>query len=253
MSNLDTPLPYCLRCSKKPIEGTPAIAINNASANYPGGIRNAIDHISFTIEIGTRVALLGPNGSGKSTLLKVLAGLLHPSTGTIKIFGHPVGTCFHEVTYLPQRSDIDWDFPISLQKLVLTGSYIHLGWVLRPKKEHFQRVDEALELLGLQHLAHRQIGQLSVGQQQRALLARALVHNAELYLLDEPFNAVDIETQIIIRDTFDKLKRAGKTLLIATHEREQEHIAIDYDAALFLDKGKLTKTFYVERNNFLPT
>ncbi len=239
MANLYTPLPYCLRCSKKPLPGTPAIEIKNVSANYPGGIRNAIDHITFTIETGTRVALLGPNGSGKSTLLKVLSGLLPPSSGIIKIFGHPVGKCFHEVNYLPQRSEIDWDFPISVEKLVLTGSYIHLGWFLRPKKEHFERVDGALQLLGLNNLAHRQIGQLSVGQQQRALLARALVHNAQLYLLDEPFNAVDIETQIIMRDTFDKLKHAGKTLLIATHERE--HIATDYDDALFIENGKLIK------------
>lgn len=250
MPALYTPIPYCLRCSKKPLEGTPAIEIKNVSANYPGGIRNAIDHITFIIEIGTRVALLGPNGSGKSTLLKVLSGLLPPSTGRIRIFGHPVGTCFHEVTYLPQRSEIDWTFPISLEKLVLTGAYIHLGWVLRPKKEHFQRVDEALQLLGLQHLAHRQIGQLSVGQQQRALLARALVQNAQLYLLDEPFNAVDIETQIIIRDTFDKLKQARKTLLIATHERE--HIATDYDDAFFIENGKLIKTLHIDHPPISP-
>lgn len=217
MSSSSTPLPYCLRCSKKPIAGTPAIDVKNVSVSYPGGIKNALDHINFTIKIGTRVALLGPNGAGKSTLLKVLSGLLPTSSGIIKIFGHPVGTCFHEVTYLPQRSDIDWNFPISLEKLVLTGCYIHLGWFLGPHKEHFERTKEALKLLGLDQLAHRQIGHLSVGQQQRALLARALVHNAELYLLDEPLNAVDIETQYIIRETFDQLKQAGKTLLLATH------------------------------------
>lgn len=244
MTTLYTPLPYCLRCSKKPIEGTPAIEINNVSANYSGGIKNAIDHISFIIKTRARVALLGPNGSGKSTLLKVLAGLLSPSTGTIKIFGRPVGECFHEVTYLPQRSEIDWSFPISLEKFVGTGTYIHLGWFLRPKKEHRERARVALQLLGLEDLACRQIGQLSVGQQQRALLARALVQNADLYLLDEPFNAVDIETQMIIRDTFDKLKGAGKTLLIATHEKE--HIATDYDDALFIDKGKLVKILHMD-------
>lgn len=237
MSSLSTPLPYCLRCSKKPIAGTPAVEAKNVSLSYPGGIKNALDHITFTIEIGTCVAILGPNGAGKSTLLKVLSGLLPPSSGFIRIFGHPVGTCFHEVTYLPQRSEIDWNFPISLEKLVLTGCYIHLGWFLSPKKEHFERTHEALKLLGLDPFAQRQIGHLSVGQQQRALLARALVHNAELYLLDEPFNAVDIETQYIISDTFDKLKREGKTLLLATHEKE--HSPQVYDNALFIQNGKL--------------
>lgn len=232
-----TALPYCLRCSKKPLVGTPAVWVNDLCVSYPGGVRNVLNHISFKVEIGSRVAILGANGAGKSTLLKVLAGLMAPSSGTVSVFGHPVGTCFHEVTYLPQRSEIDWSFPITLQKLILTGCYIHLGWFFRPKKLHYERTMEAMKLLGLEHLADRQIGQLSVGQQQRALLARALVHGAELYLLDEPFNAVDIETQSIMRDTFDRLKQAGKTLLVATHDRE--HIEEDYDAVIFIRDGKL--------------
>lgn len=239
-----TPLPYCLNCSKKPISGTPAVSVKDASVSYPGGSKNALDHINFTIEIGTLVALLGPNGAGKSTLLKMLAGLLPMSSGSIKIFGHPVGTCFHEVTYLPQRSEIDWDFPISLQKLVLTGAYIHLGWFLRPKKEHYQKANEAIRLLGLEPLAKRQIGHLSVGQQQRALLARALVHGAELYLLDEPFNAVDLETQNIMRETFHKLKQSGKTLIVATHDKER--IEENYDNAIYIHNGKLIKMLHID-------
>lgn len=239
----ETPLPYCLRCSKKPVAGTPAVVAKDVSLSYPGGVRNALNHISFTVEIGSRVAILGPNGAGKSTLLKILAGLISPSSGNINIFGHPVGTCFHEVTYLPQRSEIDWEFPISLKRLVLTGCYIQLGWFLRPKKEHYQKTIEAMKLLGLEHLAERQIGQLSVGQQQRALLARALVHGAELYLLDEPLNAVDLETQSIIRETFDRLKQAGKTLLVATHDRE--HIETDYDDAIFVQDGKIVNIVHI--------
>lgn len=246
MSVIHTPLPYCLRCSKKPVAGTPAISAKNVSVSYPGGVRNALNHIGFTVEIGSCVAILGPNGAGKSTLLKILAGLVTPSTGNITVFGHPVGTCFHEVTYLPQRSEIDWDFPISLEKLVLTGCYIHLGWFLRPKKEHYQKTMEAMKLLGIGHLAGRQIGHLSVGQQQRALLARALVHGAELYLLDEPFNAVDVETQLIIRETFDRLKQAGKTLLVATHDKE--HIEADYDDAIYIRGGKLIKTTHINHS-----
>lgn len=246
MSIEETPLPYCLRCSKKPLTGTPAVVAKNISLSYPGGVLNALDHISFSVDTGHRVAILGPNGAGKSTLLKILAGLITPSGGNVRIFGHPVGTCFHEVTYLPQRSEIDWEFPISLQRLVLTGCYIHLGWFLRPKKEHYQKTTEAMKLLGLEHLAERQIGQLSVGQQQRALLARALVHGAELYLLDEPLNAVDLETQSIIRETFDRLKQAGKTLLVATHDRE--HIETDYDDALFIQDGKLINIVHLNHS-----
>lgn len=247
MNNTETPLPYCLRCSKKPRSGTPAVSVKNLSLSYPGGGgRNALNHISFTVEIGSRVAILGANGAGKSTLLKTLAGLITSSGGEVSIFGHPVGTCFHEVTYLPQRSEIDWDFPISLQKLVLTGCYIHLGWFLRPKNLHYQKTKEAMKLLGLEHLANRQIGQLSVGQQQRALLARALVHGAELYLLDEPLNAVDLETQLIIREAFDRLKHAGKTLIVATHDRE--HIETDYDEAIFIQDGKLVNIVHINQS-----
>ncbi len=246
MNNIETPLPYCLRCSKRPRAGTPAVSVKNLSLSYPGGGRNVLNHLSFTVEIGSRVAILGANGAGKSTLLKTLAGLITPSSGDVSIFGHPVGTCFHEVTYLPQRSEIDWDFPISLQKLVLTGCYIHLGWFLRPKEPHYQKTKEAMKLLGLEHLGGRQIGQLSVGQQQRALLARALVHGAELYLLDEPLNAVDLETQSIIRETFDKLKQAGKTLIVATHDRE--HIETDYDEAIFIQDGKLVNIVHINHS-----
>lgn len=243
MNTIQTPLPYCLRCSKKPLPGTPAISVKDLSLSYPGGVRNALNHVGFTIEIGSRVAILGANGAGKSTLLKILAGLIPPSGGSVRIFGHPVGTCFHEVTYLPQRSEIDWDFPISLERLVLTGCYIHLGWFLRPRKADYQKTKEAMRLLGLEHLANRQIGQLSVGQQQRALLARALVHDAELYLLDEPLNAVDLETQSIIRETFDRLKQAGKTLVVATHDRE--HIETDYDEAIFIQDGKVVNIVHI--------
>ena len=240
---MNATIPYCLKCSKLPLPGTPAILATNISVGYPGGIKNALDHASFSIPQESRVALLGPNGAGKSTLLKTLVGILPLSSGDIQIFGHDINTCLHQVTYLPQRSEIDWSFPISLINLVLTGCYIHLGWFKRPKKEHRQKAIEAMELLGLQDLAHRQIGHLSVGQQQRALLARSLLHNAQLILLDEPFNAVDVETQQIMRSTFDKLKNEGKTLLIATHDRE--HIEEDYDDALFIQNGKLIKFIHI--------
>lgn len=240
--------PYCLKCSSPLLEGTPAVSAHNISVSYPGGIKNALNHISFTIPSGSQVALLGPNGSGKSTLLKTLVGILPLSSGSIKIFGHPIGTCLHEVTYLPQRSEIDWLFPISLHNLVLTGSYIHLGWFKHPKQEHHQRAIEAMKLLGLESLANRQIGHLSVGQQQRALLARALVHNAALLLLDEPFNAVDTETQMIMRSTFKKLKLEGKTLLIATHDKD--HLEQDYDDALFIQNGQLVDaTIHINQKN----
>lgn len=234
-------LPYCRHCSKRPSPYPNAIEVGNISVNYPGSAAIILKNISFTIKTGERIALLGSNGAGKSTLLKTLAGILHPLTGSIKVFNHSIKDCLHEITYLPQRSEMDWSFPISLFKLVLTGSYIRLGWFKHPPKEEKKRTFEALKLLGLEELGSRQIDHLSVGQQQRALIARALVHNPALFLLDEPYNAVDSQTEAILRKTFNNLNKEGKTLLIATHK--QEHLQEDFDSILYINEGNIKNVF----------
>ncbi len=185
---------------------------------------------------GARVALVGPNGAGKSTLLKAVVGLLPARAGTIRIYGRPVGASPQLVAYLPQRGEIDWRFPISVRKLVLTGRYVRLGWLRRPGRRDWALVDELLEQLGLQELADRQIGLLSGGQQQRALLARALAQEARLLLLDEPLNALDAETRLLLARVLEALSHQGTAFVVATHDLGW--LGTDFDRVLYLHDGR---------------
>ncbi len=227
---------YNRRYYAAPLSGAPALEVRDLTVVYPGATHPVLHAISLIAQTGTRVALVGPNGSGKSTLLKAVAGLLRPQQGTISIYGLPVGGCHHRVAYLPQRSEIDWRFPVNVRRLVLAGRYVHLGWLRRPGKADWQRVDAALEQLGLEALGERQIGALSGGQQQRALLARALVQEADLLLLDEPLTGVDAETRATIASVLDDLKQQGKTSLIATHHLDR--LADEYDDIIALEDGR---------------
>jgi manganese/zinc/iron transport system ATP- binding protein len=219
------------------IPDAPALAIDRLTAGYPGLPAPVLREVSLELPPGVRAALLGPNGSGKSTLLKAVAGLLHPRSGTIVIYGRPVGACHHRVAYLPQRGDVDWRFPVTLERMVLAGRYVHLGWLRRPGEEDRARVRAVLVKLGLEQLAGRQISQLSGGQQQRALLARALVQEADLLLLDEPLSAVDVASRRIIDEALNELRDQGKTILMATHHLDRIHE--DFDLAFLLHDGAL--------------
>jgi manganese/zinc/iron transport system ATP- binding protein len=195
-----------------------ALQTEQLNVCYPSTNRLALKNITLQAHRATRVALVGANGAGKSTLLKTAAGLLRPNAGKIAIYGNPVGACHHRVAYLPQRGEIDWSFPTSLERLVMAGRYVHLGWFRGPATDDRRIVRQVLDQLQLTNLAQRQIGQLSGGQQQRALLARALAQEADLLLLDEPLNAVDHETREIIYQVMDSLRLQGKTLIVATHD-----------------------------------
>lgn len=216
-----------------------AVRIEQLSARYAAGNPLALEAVSLSIARGKRVALVGDNGSGKSTLLKCLAGLLTPCDGSAEVLGHRPGVCRHEVAYLPQRSSLDWDFPIAVSPFVLTGSYVRLGWLRRPGKAQRGRVTGAIEQLGLKPFARRLIGQLSGGQQQRMLLARTLVHDAELVLLDEPFNAVDDASRDIIWEVLEDLCERGRTVLMATHDIARYHER--FDRVVTLENGRITK------------
>jgi manganese/zinc/iron transport system ATP- binding protein len=196
----------------------------------------ALRGVNYQLPRGARVALVGPNGSGKSTLLRAAAGLLPVDRGEIRIYGNEVGACHHRVAYLPQRSDLDWRFPISLKGLVMTGRYVHLGWLSRPARHDSELVDAVLARLGLEELASRQIGQLSGGQQQRALLARALVQEADLLLLDEPMNAVDVSTRSVFDTVLHDLVAEGKSVVVATHDVGE--MDAPFDDGLFLVAGE---------------
>jgi manganese/zinc/iron transport system ATP- binding protein len=226
--------------SGKPItqvsQGAPALLARDVVARYAGDDARALCGVSLRVMPGKRVALVGPNGAGKSTLLKVAAGLLPIESGSVSIYGQPVGTEHRRVAYLAQRGEIDWRFPITLRRLVLTGRYVHLGWLKWPSRDDWRIADEAIDRMGLSALRERQIGDLSGGQQQRALLARALAQDADLLLLDEPLNAVDSATREIVSSTLDELQRAGKTVIIATHDIDR--LQSEFDDALFLVDGQ---------------
>ncbi|MGB9632816.1 MAG: metal ABC transporter ATP-binding protein [Chloroflexaceae bacterium] len=214
-----------------------ALVVDRLTMGYPGLSEPVLREVSLTLPPGVRAALIGPNGSGKSTLLKAVAGLLPPRAGTILIYGRPVGACHHRVAYLPQRGDVDWRFPVTLERMVLAGRYVHLGWLRRPGDDDRERVQTILVKLGLEDLAGRQISQLSGGQQQRALLARALVQEADLLLLDEPLSAVDVASRRIIDEVLRELRDQGKTILMATHHLER--IDEEFELAFALDDGAL--------------
>jgi ABC-type Mn2+/Zn2+ transport system ATPase subunit len=216
----------------------PALEAKALSAGYEGSPDSAaLRDVSLCVPVGARVALVGPNGAGKSTLLKTAAGLLPIRSGKITIYGQLVGACHHRVAYLPQRGELDWRFPISLRRLVMTGRYVHLGWLHRPAAHDWQVVDRMIAQLELSHLAQRQIGQLSGGQQQRALLARALAQEADLLLLDEPLNAVDNDTRAIIAEVLDELRQQQKTVVIATHDLGR--LENEFDSAVYLCEGEV--------------
>jgi manganese/zinc/iron transport system ATP- binding protein len=228
--------PYSRRVHKDAVPGANALEIRDLSVIYPGTRRFALRAIDLCVPVGARVALVGANGAGKSTLLKAVAGLLPAHSGSILIYGNPPGACHHRVAYLAQRGEIDWHFPITVRRLVLTGRYVHLGWIKRPSRADWEIADQMIDLLGLTHLRDRQIAQLSGGQQQRALLARALAQDADLLLLDEPLNAVDADTRAIITDVLESLRTRGKTVVSATHDLGR--LETDFDGALYLADGR---------------
>ena len=214
----------------------PAFEASQASTRYPGADAWALSDISFCVQQGARIALVGSNGSGKSTLLKATVGMLPLTNGSIRLFGQPIAQMRKRVAYLPQRGDLDWKFPMSLRKLVLTGRYVHLGWFRYPRPEDWAAADAAIARLKLRDLAERQISELSGGQQQRALLARALAQNADLLLLDEPLNAIDATTREIVAQLLRELQREGKTAIVATHDID--HLDTDFDGAVYLADGR---------------
>jgi ABC-type Mn2+/Zn2+ transport system ATPase subunit len=176
----------------------------------------ALKDISFNTSCGNRLALIGPNGGGKSTLLKAIAGLVKKSTGNIQWRGTAVRKWSREFAYLPQREEVDWNFPITVRGLVEMGRYPQLGiWGKFSNKDTIA-VDQAIESLDLTELQDRQIKQLSGGQQQRAFIARAIAQEAHVLLLDEPFNGLDRNAAKTLGDLMHKLAGEGR-LIIASH------------------------------------
>ncbi|MFN8710804.1 MAG: metal ABC transporter ATP-binding protein [Planctomyces sp.] len=229
--------PYGGRGHVDPQPKAPAVEVTRVNAGYDRTHPFRLQELSLTVNCGERVALVGPNGAGKSTLLKTIAGLLTPWRGSIRLFGNPVGACHHRTAYLPQRTDLNWDFPMTVFELVMTGRYVHLGWVLGPRQKDRELVSQGLRRLGISELAHRQIGELSGGQQQRTLLARAIVQEASLFLLDEPLNAVDEATRDIVDNVLAEEVNRGGSVLAATHDLGR--LTESFDRSIYLKDGRI--------------
>lgn len=226
-------------CTHQISKSAYAVEAKHAFAIYPGAREKALIDISFYVTQGQRVALVGANGAGKSTLLKLIGGLIPVSCGSVEVFGHVAGGCQHQVAYLPQRRYIDWSFPVTVKKFVLTGRYVHLGWFRRLSQKDMHFADLILERLKLNHLRERPIDTLSGGEQQRLLLARTLAHDARLLLLDEPMNAIDAQTKEILTQTLDAIKQAGKTVIMATHDVAKLEGA--FDMIIYINEGRIVE------------
>lgn len=174
--------------------------------------------IDLTVTEPGLVGVVGPNGSGKTTLIKAILGLVPLASGSVTVFDRPVRQSRRRIGYVPQRTSVDWDFPVSVLDLVLMGTYAELGWFARPGSAERHWAMECLERVGMEHLASRQIGQLSGGQQQRTFLARALAQKADLYFMDEPMVGVDAATEQIIFDVLRELRDQGKTIVVIHHD-----------------------------------
>jgi len=174
--------------------------------------------IDLSIPEGKLVAVVGPNGAGKSTLLKACLDLIPRSSGEVLVYGQSYDKERKRVGYVPQRESVDWDFPVSALDVVAMGTYGKLGWFRRVNRRSKALAMQALERVGLGDYAHRQISQLSGGQQQRTFLARALVQDADIYFMDEPFAAVDAATERAIVDLLKELQKRGKTVIVVHHD-----------------------------------
>lgn len=192
------------------------LEVQNLAVNYRGVC--ALENVSFRLAPGQLVGVIGPNGAGKSTMLKAMLGLVPAARGVVKFHSRPLKQQRRQVAYVPQRSQIDWDYPVTVWNVVMMARTVHTGWFRSPSRQSLSIVGAALGRVGMLELRHRQIGELSGGQQQRVFLARSLAQEAELFCFDEPFVGVDKKTEAIIFEIFAELKSAGKTLLVISHD-----------------------------------
>ncbi len=181
----------------------------------------AVCDVTAEIPAGAVVGLIGPNGSGKSTLLKAVAGSLPLAEGSIRFGARGMRELAGRVAYVPQREEVNWEFPVTALDVVTMGRYRALGWGRWPGRRERELAEGALAALGLGGLGYRHISQFSGGQQQRVFLARAVVQEPELVLLDEPFTGVDVQNRAVFHEQIRRFAAEGVTVLVATHDLEE--------------------------------
>jgi manganese/zinc/iron transport system ATP- binding protein len=198
------------------MSSSPALAVHDLTVAYRD--EAVLWEVDWTVPRGVLTGVVGPNGAGKTTLLKAILGLVPVARGTVRVFGEPYDAVRERVGYVPQRGSVDWDFPTNALDVVLMGLYGRLGWLRRPGRAEREEAMEALGQVGMAGFADRQIRQLSGGQQQRVFLARALVQEADLYVMDEPFQGVDATTEEAIVELLRTLRERGCTVVVVHHD-----------------------------------
>ncbi len=209
------------------------LEVKDLSVNYRG--LQALESINFQLQTGQVIGLIGPNGAGKSTLFKALLGLIPVRSGKVIFNGVSLNSQKNRVAYVPQRSQIDWDYPITVENVVMMARTTSSGWFQNHSRRSREIVKAALQKVEMLHLSDRRISDLSGGQQQRVFLARALAQEVDLFLLDEPLAGVDKKTEELILEIYSDLKAAGKTILVSCHEWGQA--LNNYDQLLLLNQS----------------
>tara|TARA_R110002072_G_scaffold22615_1_gene79499 strand:+ start:346198 stop:346935 length:738 start_codon:yes stop_codon:yes gene_type:complete len=212
-----------------------AIKVDDLTVAY--NYKPVLWDIDLLVPEGVLMAIVGPNGAGKSTLIKAILNIIKPIAGSVTIYDKPYTEQRKLVGYVPQKGSVDWDFPTTALDVVMMGTYSSLGWIRRPGQKEKKASLEALEKVGMLSFKNRQISQLSGGQQQRVFLARALVQDAAIYLMDEPFQGVDATTEIAIINILKELRKARKTVVVVHHDLQT--VPEYFDWVTFLNVKKI--------------
>ena len=226
----------------------PALELHDLTVSYAK--KPVLYGVDVQVPQGALVGIIGPNGAGKSTMIRAIMGLTPLSGGWVQIFGESFEKSRHRVGYVPQREQVDWDFPVNVMDVVLMGRYGRRGWLRRVTREDKKIAEESLDKVGMLPFRNRQIANLSGGQQQRVFLARALAQQSDLYLMDEPFAGVDATTERAIVTLLQELQSQGKTILVVHHDLTTAKEYFDHLLLLnmrLVSFGKTEDVFTVEQ------
>ena len=224
------------------------LVIHGLTVNYDN--KTVLYSVDFTVPPGSMSVIVGPNGAGKSTLIKAALGIVPKVSGQVSVFGLPFDSNRHRVAYVPQRASVDWEFPATAFDVVAMGLYRDLNPFRSLSAEQRARVTDCLSQVGMKDFASRQIGRLSGGQQQRVFIARSLIQNADLYVLDEPFAGVDAATERALIGVLRSVRQAGKTVLCVHHDLSTVPEYFDYAMLLNVQavaSGPVSEVFTSER------
>ncbi len=238
--------PGDLRCRPEHSAASP-LSIHGLTVAYQG--KPVLWDVEYEAPDRKLIAIVGPNGAGKSTLIKACLGLVPKASGMVEVLGRPVDRQRRLIGYVPQRTSVDWDFPVSALEVVAMGRYGMLGWCRPVTRRHREAALACLDQVGLADLAQRQISQLSGGQQQRVFLARALAQEAQLYFMDEPFAGVDAATEGAIVDVLRRLRAEGRTVIVVHHDLQTVRDYFDHLLLLnmrVIAAGPVATTFNAE-------